>query len=198
MVHSKDHLYLASRSPQRRELLKQIGVLFEVIVPKVDESRHSGELPRDYVVRVCRDKAAAGWHYLQMRKLPPYPVLAADTTVVIGDEVIGKPTGREDARHILQRLSGHTHQVLTAVSLIFQERHETRLSATEVVFATLTEQDIRRYIASGESSGKTGAYGIQGKAAVFVSRLSGSYSGVMGLPLFETAQLLTAFGLANW
>jgi len=198
MVHSKDHLYLASRSPRRRELLKQIGVPFEVIVPEVDESRRQGESPRDYVVRVCRDKADAGWRYLKVRKLPPYPVLTADTTVVLGDEIIGKPAGREDAQHILQRLSGNTHQVLTAVSLICQERHETRLSVTEVEFVTLTEQDIRRYIASGESGDKAGAYGIQGKAAMFVSRLSGSYSGVMGLPLFETSQLLAAFGLTDW
>ena len=195
-------IYLASRSPRRRELLTQIGVQFDTLYfrepPRhdddVDESAHAGEAPLIYVERVARAKAEHGWSVVQMRRLMPQPVLAADTTLEVDGEIVGKPLDAADAQRILHRLSGRSHRVLTAVAIAFEGRIETVTSISEVTFGLLDEADIRRYIATGEPMDKAGAYGIQGRAGMFVEHLSGSYSGVMGLPLHETANLLRTFG----
>ena len=195
-------IYLASQSPRRRELLKQIGVNFEMLLPRYDSRRGADtdeisladELPEDYVQRICRDKANAGWRALQFRNLPLFPVLAADTSVILDGKIIGKPLDREQTGDILRTLSGRQHQVLTAVTVIFDKRIETRLSVSNVTFSPLGEERIRRYILTNEPLDKAGAYAIQGCAAAFIQHLEGSYSGVMGLPLFETAELLQIFG----
>ncbi len=195
-------IYLASRSPRRRELLTQIGVQFDTLFfrepPRqdddVDESAHAGEAPVVYVERVARAKAEHGWRTVQMRRLMPQPVLAADTTLEVDGEIVGKPLDAADAQRILRRLSGRSHQVLTAVAIAFDGRIETAISISAVTFGTLDDGEIRRYVASGEPMDKAGAYGIQGHAGMFVEHLSGSYSGVMGLPLHETANLLKLFG----
>lgn len=195
-------IYLASASPRRRELLKQIGVRFEVLLLRthplrqdVDETPLPGENPRDYVMRLARAKAEMGNKAFRARHLPAHPVLAADTTVTLDGEIIGKPADRHQAEATLARLAGRRHEVLTAVAMAFEGEVEVRLSASMVEFAPLDANRIRRYVASGESHDKAGAYAIQGRAAAFVARLEGSYSGVMGLPLFETMQLLEKFGL---
>jgi septum formation protein len=195
-------IYLASQSPRRRELLKQIGIHYDMLLLRsdprrkvsVDETPHDGEMPLDYVQRVCRDKARAGWETLKLRNLPLLPVLAADTTVTLDGRIIGKPDDNEHAAEILRMLSGTQHQVLTAVAMAFGERLEIRLSTTTIVFDTLNEERIRRYLLTGEAHDKAGAYGIQGHAGAFVKRIEGSYTGVMGLPLFETVELLKLFG----
>jgi septum formation protein len=194
-------LYLASRSPRRRELLTQLGVQFDTIVfrnppredRELDETPHAGEPPLDYVQRVARAKAEHGWRIVEWRKLFPQPVLAADTTLEFAGQIIGKPVDADDARQILTRLSGQTHRVLTAVSMAFDGRLESVLSVSEVRFGVLEEAEIRRYVATGEPLDKAGAYGIQGGAGLFVEHLAGSYTGVMGLPLFETGKLLRRF-----
>lgn len=191
-------IYLASRSPRRRELLSQIGIQFDTIAfrgapredPEIDETPLAEELPIDYVQRVALAKAMHGWRIVGWRKLLPRPVLAADTTLEFDGEIIGKPADTEDAKRILRRLSGRTHRVLTAVAIAHEERIETALSVSTVEFAAMDEREIRRYVATGEPMDKAGAYGIQGHAARFVRNISGSYSGVMGLPLFETGELL--------
>lgn len=198
------HIYLASRSSRRRELLKQIGVSFEVLLLResphraadFDETPLSGELPADYASRIARLKAEAGWSRLSQRRLLRFPVLSADTTVAVDDEILGKPSGREQAIAFLRKLSGRMHRVHTAIALQFDSRLELALSSTEVVFRELEEQEIRNYVAAGEALDKAGGYAIQGRGAVFVRAISGSYSGVMGLPLFETSQLLAKFGRA--
>jgi septum formation protein len=195
-------IYLASRSPRRRELLHQIGVGHEVLTqrikaprgPDVNEDVLAGERPRDYVMRVCREKAERGWTCVVQRKLPLRPLLAADTTVCLGDEIFGTPADASEAAGFLARLSGREHEVLTAVALKSGDRVELALSATAVRFRVLGGAEIARYVASGEPMDKAGAYGIQGRAAAFIAEIRGSYSGVMGLPLYETAQLLKAFG----
>lgn len=195
-------IYLASQSPRRRELLKQIGIHYDMLLLRsdprrkvsVDETPHAGEIPLDYVQRVCRDKARAGWETLILRNLPLLPVLAADTTVTLDGKIIGKPDDNEHAAEILRMLSGKQHQVLTAVAMSFGERIEMRLSTTTIAFDTLSEERIRRYLLTGEAHDKAGAYGIQGHAGAFVKRIEGSYTGVMGLPLFETVELLKLFG----
>jgi septum formation protein len=195
-------IYLASRSPRRRELLTQIGVQFVTIVSRnsaredrdVDETAHPGESPTVYVARVARAKAEQGWRLVSERRLLPQPVLAADTTIEFANEIIGKPVDGQDAQAILRRLSGQTHRVLTAVAVAFEGRIESALSISEVRFCLVDEAEIRRYVASGEPMDKAGAYGIQGRAGQYVEHLSGSYSGVMGLPLFETGVLLKRFG----
>lgn len=195
-------LYLASRSPRRRELLTQMGIQFDTLffreAPRhdddVDETAHAGETPEIYVERVARAKAEHGWCTVEMRRLMPQLVLAADTTLEFDGEIIGKPQDAADARSILRRLSGRTHRVLTAVAVAFEGRVEAATSVSDVTFGDLAEAEIRRYVASGEPMDKAGAYGIQGRAGMFVEHLSGSYSGVMGLPLFETASLLRRFG----
>ncbi|MCL2829106.1 MAG: Maf family nucleotide pyrophosphatase [Betaproteobacteria bacterium] len=195
-------IHLASRSPRRRELLAQIGVRFSVLpfraAPRedreVDETPLAGELPEDYVLRVARAKAAHGAVLAERRGLAAHPVLAADTTLELDGRIIGKPEDAEDARQILESLSGRTHRVLTAVALCRAGVAASELSISEVSFRILSVAEIAAYIASGEPFDKAGAYGIQGRAAVFVSHLSGSYTGVMGLPLFETARLLEDAG----
>jgi len=195
-------IYLASRSPRRRELLTQIGVQFDTLFfrepPRqdddVDESTHEGETPEVYVERVARAKAEHGWRTVLLRRLMPQPVLAADTTLEVDGEIVGKPLDATDAQRILRSLSGRCHRVLTAVAIAFDGRVETVTSISDVTFGVLDDAEIRRYIATGEPMDKAGAYGIQGRAGMFVEHLSGSYSGVMGLPLHETANLLKGFG----
>jgi len=195
-------IYLASQSPRRRELLKQVGISFEVLLLRsdprrtvdVDETPHADELPEDYVKRICGDKARAGWGALEFRSLPSFLVLAADTTVTVDGKILGKPRDREEAAAMLRQLSGRQHQVLSAVAAAFEERIEIRLSTTSVTFAPLSEERIHRYLLINEGHDKAGAYGIQGHAGAFVQHIEGSYSGVMGLPLYETVELLRAFG----
>ncbi|MBE0622858.1 MAG: septum formation inhibitor Maf [Burkholderiales bacterium] len=197
-------IYLASRSPRRRELLNQIGVAHEVLTrritaersPDVNEDPLPGEKPREYVMRVCRDKVESGWMRVIQRKLPLRGVLAADTSVCLGDEILGIPTSAVQAVDFLTRLSGREHEVLTAVAFKLVERVETELSVTAVRFRELSHTEIARYVASGEPMDKAGAYGIQGRAGAFIAEIRGSYSGVMGLPLYETVLLLRRFGLA--
>ncbi len=200
IVHPR--VYLVSQSPRRRELLKQIGVNFEVLLLRtdprravdVDETPHPDESADTYVRRVCETKARAGLNTLEFRNLPPFPVLAADTTVVLDGKIIGKPFDREEAAAMLRQLSGRQHQVLTALAIAFDDKLEVRLSTTTVTFAALSEERIRRYVLTNEPHDKAGGYAIQGMAGSFVAHISGSYSGVVGLPLFETAELLQSFG----
>ncbi|MBI1904667.1 MAG: septum formation inhibitor Maf [Rhodocyclales bacterium] len=196
-------IYLASTSPRRRELLRQIGVHFNLLLARhgaredgneVDETPLPGERVEDYVDRIARTKAESGYRRLRWRHLPVHPVLAADTTLAVDDEIIGKPASPEHAREILCKLSGRTHRVLSAVAICDATRCDSLTNVSEVTFRTLSESDIRHYIASGEPMDKAGAYGIQGRAAVFITEIHGSYSGIMGLPLCETALLLEAFG----
>jgi len=197
----KPRIYLASQSPRRRELLKQIGINFEVLLLRadprrdmdVDETPYAIEPPEDYVQRVCRAKAEAGYAALKLRNLPPFPVLAADTAVVLEGEIFGKPDNVEQAAAMLRQLSGCEHQVLSAVAIASGEHIETALSTSTVRFAPLDEERIHRYLLTHEYADKAGGYGIQGHAGAFIEHLSGSYSGVMGLPLFETVQLLRHF-----
>ena len=179
-------------------MLTQIGVRFHLLLFRarpgegldVDEAPLAGEQPAAYVERVARDKAEAGWRRLMQRNLPQAPVLTADTTVALGERIFGKPAGREDAAAMLTALSGSQHEVLTAIALKFGERLDSALSRSEVRFKKLSAGEIRQYVATGECDDKAGAYAIQGHAARFITDLRGSYSGVMGLPLYETAQLL--------
>ena len=202
MATLEPRIYLASRSPRRRELLAQIGVRFELLMfrgmpredPDVDESVLPDERPEDYVVRVTLAKAGAGLRRVRERHLVPHPVLAADTTVEIDGTVVGKPVHEADAVAILQRLSGRSHRVLTAVALSDNGRTEHLLSISEVRFRPLDREEIRHYVASGEPLDKAGAYGIQGRAAMFIEEIRGSYSRIVGLPLCETAMLLRPFG----
>ena len=198
---ARTRIYLASRSPRRRELLKQIGVSFEVLVlreqpargPDVDESQLAGELPDDYVRRVCRAKADVGWDRVVQRRLRRFPVLVADTVVCVDEKILGKPADPADAARMLRLLSGREHRVLTAVALRFEARTELIVSESRVRFCELAEAELQAYAESGEPTDKAGAYAIQGRAAAFVTELHGSYSGIMGLPLYETAQLLAKF-----
>jgi septum formation protein len=195
-------IYLASRSPRRRELLGHIGVKFHLLLfrnrpgaaPDIDESPQPGEDPRDYVMRLARAKAAIGWKRMLERNLPRAPVLAADTTVALEGRVFGKPQDRADAEGMLGALSGKRHEVLTAVALQFDDEVETALSVSDVQFRELSAEEIRAYVATGESNDKAGAYAIQGRAALFVAEIRGSQSGIVGLPLYETAQLLQRMG----
>lgn len=195
-------IYLASRSPRRRELLAQLGVRFDVLLfrgvpredPEVNEAQCDGEDPQAYVVRVARAKVEHGLRLVRSRQMLDRPVLAADTTLDLEGEVIGKPRDERDAQDILQRLSGRSHRVLTAVAVAEGDRIEEALSVSEVGFRPLGMDEIRRYVASGEPLDKAGAYGIQGRAGMFVSGICGSQSGIVGLPLCETALLLRRFG----
>lgn len=195
-------IYLASRSPRRREILAQIGVPFDTLLfrhgqradPEIDETPIPGEGALAYVERVARAKAAHGERLVGWRHLPPQPVLAADTTLEFEDHIIGKPYDEADAMAILRALSGQTHRVLTGVAVAHGGRTDYALSVSEVTFRSLEEEEIRRYVRSGEPMDKAGAYGIQGRAGIFVSHLAGSYTGVMGLPVCETAELLKGFG----
>jgi len=184
-------LYLASQSPRRRQLLYQLGVAFAVVDVHIDEQRQPGESPIDYVSRVAREKAEAGLHRLD--GVAEGLVLGADTEVILGDRVFGKPANIAEATEMLSQLSNRTHQVISAVWCINSVRQAHTVSISEVTFALLSSHDIENYLATGESFGKAGGYAIQGKAAMFIRHLRGSYSGVMGLPLFETAELLKEF-----
>jgi len=195
-------IYLASRSPRRRELLTQMGVAFDTIIfrgglrtdPQVDEGLHPGETAAAYVERVARAKAEHGVDLLLERRLLLRPVLAADTTLEVAGDIIGKPVDAADAAAILRHLSGKTHRILTGVAVAHEGRTEYVESTTEVRFREIDDDEIRRYVLSGEPMDKAGAYGIQGRAGVFVEHLAGSYTGVMGLPVCETGELLKRFG----
>lgn len=186
-------LYLASQSPRRAELLTRLGLSFGRIDLDIPEQRQPNEPATDYVRRVAREKAEAG--LLKVVATPGAVVLGADTEVILGDEVFGKPVDAADAAAMLRRLSGRTHQAVSAVSVVSASREAQALVVTEVSFAELGEDEIAAYVASGEAMGKAGAYGIQGRAEQFVTRLAGSYSAVMGLPLHETSRLLRDFGI---
>ncbi|HEY2344394.1 MAG TPA: Maf family protein [Xanthomonadaceae bacterium] len=188
-------LYLASQSPRRLELLRQLGVEPGVLDVNIPEMRLPGELPADYVNRVAREKAGAG--LLKVMANPSALVLGADTEVVLDDRVFGKPADAAEAASMLGALSGRTHSVVSVVWLLSGGRELHAQSVSEVRFATLTDDVIADYVATGEWKGKAGGYAIQGRAAAFIEHLSGSYSGVMGLPLCETATLLRAFGAAS-
>jgi septum formation protein len=189
-------LYLASASPRRRELLEQIGVAFEVQPVAVDESRQPQESPRDYVLRLARAKAEAAWTLVA--RAQPGAVLAADTAVVVGDSILGKPRDRDDALAMLEQLSARTHEVLTALALHSSHGLDSRVNVSRVTFRAVRQDEAERYWNTGEPRDKAGAYAIQGYAAVFIAALEGSYSGVMGLPLFETAELLSQAGVETW
>ena len=184
---------LASVSPRRRELLSQIGVPHTVVGAHIDETAHAGESPRDYVLRMARQKALTVWERGER-----LPVLAADTTVVLDDVIYGKPRDRADGIAMLGRLSARTHGVLTAVAVADARGVDLRLSVSTVRFRGLTPEECAAYWDTGEPCDKAGGYAVQGAAAVFIESLSGSYSGVMGLPLFETAELLRSAGVAYW
>jgi septum formation protein len=186
-------LYLASRSPRRQELLRQIGLRFQAQEVEVAETPLPGESPEEFVHRLALEKARAGWR-APSRRLS-VPVLGADTAVVVDGEILGKPLDCPDAVRMLGKLSDRSHRVLSAVALVWEGRQDWRLNESRVWFRTLTESERERYCATGEPLDKAGAYAIQGRGAMFVSRLEGSYSGVMGLPVYETAGLLDAFGI---
>lgn len=195
-----DFVYLASQSPRRAQLLDQLGVRHELLLADADEDAESleaplpGEAPRRYVQRVTGLKLDAALARLARRRLPLAPVLCADTTVALGRTIYGKPTDGRDAVRMLSQLSGRTHRVLTAVAGHWAGQRHAVLSDSRVTFAALTPSEIRRYVQSGEPVGKAGAYAVQGRAATYISHMSGSYSGIMGLPLHETAQMLRALG----
>ncbi|QQS53313.1 MAG: septum formation inhibitor Maf [Candidatus Competibacteraceae bacterium] len=186
-------IYLASASPRRRELLRQIGIAYRLLPVVVDETPLPDETPHAYVIRLARAKAEAGARALGRRQ--PAPVLGADTAVVVDGAILGKPGGRDEGLAMLARLSGREHRVLSAVALATEERGAVKVQASRVRFRDLSPAECRAYWDSGEPWDKAGGYGIQGRAATFVVELHGSYSGVMGLPLFETAELLREFGI---
>jgi len=196
----KKFVYLASQSPRRRQLLEQLGVPYELLLPDAEEDAESleevlpGEAPLTYVQRVTQLKLDAALHRLKRRGLVAAPVLCSDTTVALGRVILGKPLNADDAVRILTQLSGKTHRVLTAVALGTPRKLQQAVSTSRVTFAPMTAAQIQAYVDSGEPMGKAGAYAVQGRAAVMISHLSGSYSGIMGLPMFETAQLLRVFG----
>jgi septum formation protein len=195
-VKSESFIYLASGSPRRRELLQQIGVTFRVIGAELDETALPGESPLAYVSRLAEAKAGVGWE--RSRDLGTAPVLAADTAVVLDARILGKPAGLNDAMAMLLDLSGRAHQVLTAVALRTAAGTRVEVSHSTVTFRSIDPSEARAYWETGEPSDKAGAYAIQGYAAIFITDLKGSYSGVMGLPLFETAALLEGAGVRCW
>jgi septum formation protein len=196
-----DFIYLASQSPRRRQLLEQLGVRHELLLPDADEDAESleavlkNEAPTAYVQRVTGLKLDAALARMKRRKLPPAPILCSDTTVAMGRVIYGKPEDAKDAARMLRELSGGTHRVLTAVAVQAGRRRFEALSDSKVSFDALTPAQIRSYVASGEPMGKAGAYAVQGRVAMHINRINGSYSGIMGLPLRETAQLLRATGI---
>ena len=201
MAAAHDFIYLASQSPRRRQLLEQIGVRCELLLADATEDAEAleaerpGELPLAYVQRVTRAKLHAARQRLTQRGLQLAPILCSDTTVALGRRIHGKPRDAADAAAILQQLSGRTHRVITAVAVASGTAEQLAVSNSRVTFAQLDAATIERYIASGEPFGKAGAYGIQGTAGSWVKRIDGSYTGIMGLPLFETAELLRAVGV---
>lgn len=196
-----DFIYLASQSPRRSQLLTQMGVRHELLLASAEEDAESleaeidGESPEVYVARVTEAKLDAALARLAARGLPPAPILCSDTTVAVEQQILGKPLDAEDAFRTLRLLAGRSHRVITAVALGQGERRVKALNVSVVEFAPLSDAQIRDYIASGEPFGKAGAYAIQSQAAAWISRIEGSYSGIMGLPLFETAQLLRQWGV---
>jgi septum formation protein len=209
-MSTSQFVYLASQSPRRRQLLEQLGVRYELLLADDSEDAEAlevvlpGEAPRSYVQRVTLLKLDAALHRMQRRGLPPAPVLCSDTTVALGKTILGKPDDAKHAAKILGALSGQTHRVLTSVAMGFVSNAVSKtgktpkiaqaLSVSHVRFAPLTRVQIQSYVASGEPMGKAGAYAVQGRAAAYIEHISGSYSGIMGLPMFETAQLLREFG----
>ena len=194
-------IYLASQSPRRSQLLAQLGVRHELLLPDVGEDAEAleavlpNEAPTAYVKRVTQLKLDAALQRLKRRGLPPAPVLCSDTTVALGRRIFGKPADAFDATRMLTELANTTHRVLTAVALGTDRQREQVLCESRVTFAAMSAGQIQAYVASGEPLGKAGAYAVQGKAAALISHMSGSYSGIMGLPMFETAQLLQSFGI---
>jgi septum formation protein len=196
-------LYLASKSPRREALLRQLDIDFETLLlrearsrpPDVVEQAEPTEAAADYVARMARTKADVGWRRVQQRKLAARPVLGADTEVVLDGEIFGKPRDAQDATRMLKRLGGRTHRVLTAVAIRDGDRIEAALSTSRVTLRRLAAAEVERYVASGEPYDKAGGYAIQGRAAAFVSRIEGSYSGIVGLPLYDTAALLAKVGV---
>jgi len=199
----ENKIYLASKSPRRRELLHQAGIEFDLLLlrdaaprgPDVTEIVLPGEAPEAYVSRVTQEKADKAWEIMHLRKMLPRPVLAADTTVVLGKQILGKPADKQEAIQMLSMLAGQTHQVLTSIAVHSTLGRATVTQCSEVSFAKLDEQQILAYCQSNEPYDKAGGYGIQGAAARFISHIKGSYSGIMGLPLFETCQLLRQAGI---
>ncbi len=197
-----DFIYLASQSPRRRELLTQIGVVHELLLPTPDEDAESlevvlaGEAPDVYVQRVTALKLIAARARLVRAGGQNRPILCADTTVAMGGEILGKPEHADDAQRMLRALSGQTHRVFTAIAIGWGDKTAQACCESRVTFAEMSETEIAGYVASGEPMGKAGAYGVQGLAAAFIARIEGSYSGIMGLPLFETAQALREVGFA--
>lgn len=197
-----DFIYLASQSPRRRQLLEQMGVRHALLLPGDDEDAEGleavlpGESPRAYVRRVTSLKLEAAVQRLHSRALPPAPVLCSDTTVALGRTIYGKPADHADAERMLKELSATTHRVLTCVSLWHEGREMQTLSESRVRFSAMTDAQLKGYVASGEPMGKAGAYAVQGRAAEYIEHISGSYTGIMGLPLYETMQLLRSAGLA--
>ncbi|WEJ73282.1 Maf family protein [Pseudomonas sp. PSE14] len=189
-------LYLASSSPRRRELLTQIGLPFHIVPASVDETPQAGESAVAYVERLAREKALAGLHFLAQRA--DVCVLGADTAVVLDGRILGKPADRAEALGMLQALSGREHEVLTAVAVANRDRCEARVVSSRVTFRSVSMEEAERYWETGEPHDKAGGYAIQGLAAVFVSRVEGSYSAVVGLPLCETAALLADFSIPCW
>ena len=202
VLTERPSVYLASKSPRRQELLRQLGVEFSELLLReapgrrrdIIEAPRKDEPPLEYVKRIARTKASLGWHRMQRRELPPRPVLGADTEVVLDGAAVGKPADAEAAVAMLVALSGRTHEVITAVAVRWQTQLALAVSTSQVTFRVLSKDEVERYVAIGESLDKAGGYGIQDKAAAFVEHLEGSYSGVMGLPLFETAELLARLG----
>ena len=202
MAHADNRIYLASQSPRRRELLKQMGVNFEVLMLRVAHGRadvqeipNPGEAPASFARRMAEEKSSCGATAVSLRQLIARPVLGADTVVDIDGEIIGKPRDMEHASEILHRLSGRAHWVHTGVAVTTSGETSSRLSSSKVEFAPLDQVTLTRYLESGEALDKAGAYGIQGRAGMFVARIEGSYTGIMGLPLFETAELLSWAGI---
>jgi septum formation protein len=196
---TKTVLYLASQSPRRRELLTQAGLSFVELAVDIDESIKSNEQPEEYVIRLAQEKALSGWNSVKHDNIA---VLGSDTAVVINGQILGKPQNHADAARMLNLLSANTHQVMTAVALATanensqQPELNTLISVSDVTFKALSHREIENYISTGESDDKAGSYAIQGKAAAFITHLSGSYSGVMGLPLCETVELLNKAGIS--
>ena len=196
-----DFIYLASQSPRRRQLLEQLGVRYELLLPDETEDAEAlegvlkNEAPAAYVKRVTQLKLDAAVARLKRRQLPPAPILCSDTTVALGRSIYGKPINAADAKRMLTELSGRTHRVLTAVAVQSGRNRFDALSTSKVTFEAVSSRQISAYVATGEPFGKAGAYAVQGRAALHITRIDGSYSGIMGLPIYETALLLKAAGL---
>lgn len=187
-------VYLASASPRRQDLLRQAGIAHQVIVPSIDEVVQSGETAEDFVMRVAREKAQFVLALVAQQGKPAAPVLGADTCIVLEGEIFGKPADREQGIHMLSRLAGRSHEVLTGVALLSEGKLLQELSRSRVVFGVMSASEIEDYWDSGEPADKAGAYAIQGSAAAFIERIEGSYTGIVGLPLFEVTNMIKKFG----